>query len=166
MQEAETPTGKDFAEKGKKACNKRAFFASYNRKTQHRGCSCGSGGFCRGKAMTLRTGIIPSLQSTYVQSDGTLYPVVAATVLDGYQRAVTFCGGEDANCVVTGLTTTGVNRSIHYSRSSPTVSNCHFLRNLSVGMERAPNASFYVLGSQTRRRHQTHDRHLHLRRQF
>lgn len=79
-------------------------------------------------------------------SDPGLDYIVAMTVLDGYQQAVTLSGGEDANCVVTGLTITGANRGIYCSRSSPTVSNCHFLRNLSVGMEGFPDATFRVGG--------------------
>ena len=155
-----------FRGKTEKACNKAALLASYNTKTRHRGRPCDAGRFCRGKAMAVSFGIIPLSRSTYVQSVGVCFPIVAATVPDGYQCAVTLFGGEDANCVVTGPTTTGANRSIHCSRSSPTVSNCHFLRNLSVGMERGPRRGLSRAGSQTRRRHQTHDRQLHLRRQF
>ncbi len=73
---------------------------------------------------------------------------MAMTVLNGYQQAVTLSGGEDATCVVTGPTITGANRGIYCSHSSPTVSNCHFLRNLSVGMEGSPSARFHVGGPQ------------------
>jgi hypothetical protein len=70
----------------------------------------------------------------------------AATVLDGYQRAVTFLGGEDANCRGAGPTITGLNRGLGCSGLPPAVSNCHFLRNLSVGMERSPDAASCVGG--------------------
>jgi hypothetical protein len=75
-------------------------------------------------------------------------PIVAATVPDGFQRAVTLCGGEDANCRGAGPTITGVNRGIYCLCSSPTVSNCHFLRNLSVGMEGLLDAALCVRGAQ------------------
>jgi hypothetical protein len=55
-------------------------------------------------------------------------------------------GGEDADCVVTGLTIAGASRGTYYAGSSPTVSNCHFLRNLSVGMEGLPDVTFRVSG--------------------
>ncbi len=153
-----------FREKSEKTCNKTPIPASYNTKTRHRGRPYDPGRLCRGKAMAVRIGIISSLRSTYRQR--VLISVVAATVPDGYQCEVTLLGGEDANCLVTGPTTTGASRSIHCSRSSPTVSNCHFLRNLSVGMERGFARGLSRAGSQTRRRHQTHDRQLRLRRQF
>lgn len=61
--------------------------------------------------------------------------LLAATVIDGYQQVVTFSGGEDANCLVTGLTTTGGKRGIHCPGSSPAVPTCHIPQNLGVGME-------------------------------
>ncbi len=72
--------------------------------------------------------------------------VQAGTSRYGYRRAFTLLGGEDANCVVTGPTIAGASRGIYCSGSSPTVSNCHFLRNLSVGMEGLPHATFRVGG--------------------
>ncbi len=76
--------------------------------------------------------------------------VVAMTVLDGHEQAVTLSGGEDAHYVVTGLTITGANEGTYCSCSSPTVSHCHFLRNLSVGMEGYPGVAFHG-GVPTRR---------------
>jgi hypothetical protein len=163
---AGTPICADFVKKMKKLVTKRLSPRRIIRRLGIVGARAMWVDSCRGKAMAVRMGIISSLRSTYEQSAFTRFPVVAATVPDGYQCAVTLCGGEDANCVVTGPTTTGANRSIHCSRSSPTVSNCHFLRNLSVGMERGLARGLSRAGSQTRRRHQTHDRQLHLRRQF
>jgi hypothetical protein len=64
----------------------------------------------------------------------------------GWRQTLTLLGGEDADCVVTGLTTAGANRGTHCSGSSPTVSNCHFLRNLSVGREGPSHATFRVGG--------------------
>jgi hypothetical protein len=64
----------------------------------------------------------------------------------GCRQTLTLLGGEDANCVVTGLTIAGASQGIHCSGSSPTVSNCHFLRNLSVGREGLSDATFRVGG--------------------
>jgi len=69
-------------------------------------------------------------------------------VLDGSQHAATLSGGEDAACKVAGPTTTGASRGIHCRGSSPTVSNCHVLRNLSVGMEGGANAFLRVCDPQ------------------
>lgn len=88
----------------------------------------------------------------------------AAAVLDGSQHAATLSGGEDAACKVAGPTTTGASRGIHCHGSSPTVSNCHVLRILSVGMEGGGKRVAARLRSPTRRRHQTHDRQQRLRR--
>ena len=72
--------------------------------------------------------------------------VQAGTSRYGYRQALTLLGGEDANCVVTGPTIAGASWGTYCSGSSPTVSNCHFLRNLSVGMEGLPHATFRVGG--------------------
>ncbi len=72
--------------------------------------------------------------------------VKAARARRGFRQTVILLGGEDASCVVTGLTIAGASRGIYCCGSSPTVSNCHFLRNLSVGMEGLPHAAFRVGG--------------------
>lgn len=69
-------------------------------------------------------------------------------ILDGSQHAATLSGGEDAACKVAGPTTTGASRGIHCRGSSPTVSNCHVLRYLSVGMEGGANAFLRVCDPQ------------------
>lgn len=52
--------------------------------------------------------------------------IVAATVINGGGQgpAVTFSGGEDANCVLAGFTITGGNTGIYCSGVSPTITNC------------------------------------------
>lgn len=51
------------------------------------------------------------------------------------EQASAFLGGEDANHFRTGGTSSGAGRSMLCSGYSPTVSYCHILRNLGVGME-------------------------------
>ena len=61
--------------------------------------------------------------------------VVAATVIDGGSQAVTFSGGEDANCVLVGFTITGANNGIYCSDASPTISNCNITENAGSGIK-------------------------------
>ncbi len=61
--------------------------------------------------------------------------VVAATVIDGGNQAVTFSGGEDANCVLAGFTITGANNGIYCSDASPTISNCNITENAGAGIK-------------------------------
>jgi len=63
--------------------------------------------------------------------------VVAATVISGGGQgpAVPFAGGEDAGCVLSGFTITGVGAGIYCSGSSPTVTNCVITRNQAAGIE-------------------------------
>ncbi|UCE46929.1 MAG: right-handed parallel beta-helix repeat-containing protein, partial [Phycisphaerales bacterium] len=61
--------------------------------------------------------------------------VVAATVISGGGRAVSFSGGQDATCVLTGLTITGAETGIYCSGSSPTIANCRIEGNAGAGIE-------------------------------
>ncbi len=61
--------------------------------------------------------------------------VVAATVIDGGNHAVTFAGGEDANCMLVGFTITDANAAIYCSDASPTIANCVVTGNSGAGIE-------------------------------
>ncbi len=61
--------------------------------------------------------------------------VVAATVIDGGNQAVTFSGGEDANCVLVGFTITDANNGIYCSDASPTIVNCCITGNAGSGIK-------------------------------
>jgi len=67
--------------------------------------------------------------------------VVAATVIDSDNQAVTFAGGEDANCVLAGFTITGANNGIYCSEASPTITNCSITGNAGAGIKLA-NSSY------------------------
>ncbi len=64
--------------------------------------------------------------------------VVAATILAGAVSGgpvVTFAGGEDASCVLAGLTVTGTETGIRCSAASPTITNCRIENNGRTGIE-------------------------------
>lgn len=61
--------------------------------------------------------------------------VVAATVITGASRAVTFAGGQDANCVLAGLTITGAETGVYCLGSSPTIVDCRIEGNSAAGIE-------------------------------
>jgi parallel beta-helix repeat protein len=61
--------------------------------------------------------------------------VVAATIISGGNRAVTFSGGEDTSCVLAGFTITGANTGIHCSDASPTINTCIVAQNGGAGIE-------------------------------
>jgi len=63
--------------------------------------------------------------------------IVAATVInaDGRRPVVSFSGGEDASCVLTGFTITNGNRGIYCSGVSPTITNCTIIGNTGIGIE-------------------------------
>jgi hypothetical protein len=61
--------------------------------------------------------------------------VVAATVIDGGNHAVTFAGGEDANCMLVGFTITDANNGIYCSDVSPTIVNCCITGNAGSGIK-------------------------------
>ena len=59
---------------------------------------------------------------------------VAATVIKGGNRVVSFTSGENANCVLTGLTITGGNRGIYCNNSAPKITNCVIAENRDEGI--------------------------------
>jgi parallel beta-helix repeat protein len=63
--------------------------------------------------------------------------IVAATVINGGDQGpvVTFSGGEDASCVLAGLTITGGNTGIYCYGASPTIANCTIAESGSVAIE-------------------------------
>ena len=88
--------------------------------------------------------------------------VVAATIIDGGSRVVTFANGEDAGCILSGFTITGGSRGIYctnnvspkidkctvtgntgggielYSGGNPTLTNCTIIANGGSGIEMRP----------------------------
>jgi parallel beta-helix repeat protein len=61
--------------------------------------------------------------------------IVAATVIKGGNQVVTFSNGENANCVLTGLTITGGNRGIDCdNNSAPQITNCVIAKNRDEGI--------------------------------
>ena len=63
--------------------------------------------------------------------------VVAATILtgDGNNNLVTFSNSEDASCVLAGFTITNANNGIYCFGSSPTITNCSIVGNVSAGIK-------------------------------
>jgi parallel beta-helix repeat protein len=61
--------------------------------------------------------------------------VVAATVIDGDNHAVTFAGGEDENCVLAGFTISDANAAVRCSDASPTITECIITGNDGAGIE-------------------------------
>lgn len=61
--------------------------------------------------------------------------VVASTIIGGGSTAVSFSGGQDPNCVLTGFTIAGSGTGIHCSGSSPTIANCRIEGNGGTGIE-------------------------------
>jgi beta propeller repeat protein/parallel beta-helix repeat protein len=62
--------------------------------------------------------------------------VVAATVIDGSSRAVTFANGEAAGCVLSGFTITGAGRGIYATNNAaPTIEKCTVTANTGAGVE-------------------------------
>jgi parallel beta-helix repeat protein len=62
--------------------------------------------------------------------------VVAATIIDGAGQGsvVTFGSGEDAGCVLAGLTITGGEYGVYCQSSAPAIINCILSKNQSVGI--------------------------------
>jgi beta propeller repeat protein/parallel beta-helix repeat protein len=91
--------------------------------------------------------------------------VVAATIIDGASRVITFANGETADCILSGFTITGGSRGIYgtnnvfptidkctitgntgagielYSGGNPTLTNCTIIANGGSGMEMRPRKS-------------------------
>jgi len=60
--------------------------------------------------------------------------VVAATVIKGGDPVAAFWTGEDANCVLAGLTITGGNRGIYCNSSAPRIASCVIAENKAEGI--------------------------------
>ncbi|MHC4631974.1 MAG: right-handed parallel beta-helix repeat-containing protein, partial [Planctomycetota bacterium] len=61
--------------------------------------------------------------------------VVAATIISGGDRVVTFSGGEDASCVLAGFTVTGASTGIYCFGASPTINTYSIAGNGGAGIE-------------------------------
>ncbi|MHC4582887.1 MAG: right-handed parallel beta-helix repeat-containing protein [Planctomycetota bacterium] len=63
--------------------------------------------------------------------------VVASTIIagDGNSNLLTFSDGEDASCVLAGFTITNANNGIYCYGSSPTITNCSIVGNVSAGIK-------------------------------
>jgi beta propeller repeat protein/parallel beta-helix repeat protein len=62
--------------------------------------------------------------------------VVAATIIDGDSRVVTFANGEDAGCILSGFTITGGSRGIYGTNNvSPKIDKCTITGNIGAGIE-------------------------------
>jgi parallel beta-helix repeat protein len=61
--------------------------------------------------------------------------VVANTIIDGDNHAVTFAGGEDASCVLTGFTIIDANAAVYCSDASPAIVDCVITGNTGAGIE-------------------------------
>lgn len=71
---------------------------------------------------------------TISSTDPSDLAMVAATVIEGGNQAVTFAGGEDVNCVLAGFTITGAVTGIYCSGASPTIANCCISANAGSGI--------------------------------
>ncbi len=61
--------------------------------------------------------------------------IVEATVIHGSNQAVTFSSGEDANCMLIGLTIAGANNGIYCSGATPAIINCRIVDNYGAGIK-------------------------------
>ena len=62
--------------------------------------------------------------------------VVAATIIDGGSRAVTFANGETADCILSGFTITGGSRGIYCTNNvTPKIDKCTVTKNTGSGIE-------------------------------
>jgi parallel beta-helix repeat protein len=60
---------------------------------------------------------------------------VAATVINGSSRAVTFSGGEDINSILRGFTITGANNGIYCTEATPVIADCTITGNTNAGIK-------------------------------
>ena len=67
--------------------------------------------------------------------------VVAATVINGRGRVVTFSGGEDADSILSGFTITGGSNGIYCTEAAPRITNCTITDNTSAGIKLYSNGS-------------------------
>jgi len=61
--------------------------------------------------------------------------VVAATVINGSGRLVTFSSGEDINSILCGFTITGGNNGIYCSEAGPAITDCIITGNTNAGIK-------------------------------
>jgi len=61
--------------------------------------------------------------------------LVATTIINTSNQAVTFSGGEDAGCVLAGFTITGAKTGLYCSSASPTIINCRIIGNQGAGIK-------------------------------
>jgi len=61
--------------------------------------------------------------------------VVAATVINGSGRAVTFSGGEDFNSILSGFTISGANNGIYCTEAAPVIADCTITGNTNAGIK-------------------------------
>ena len=62
--------------------------------------------------------------------------VVAATIIDGGNRVVTFANGENADCILSGFTITGGSRGIYCTNNVfPKIDKCTVTKNTGSGIE-------------------------------
>ena len=75
--------------------------------------------------------------------------IVAATVISGIdgEPVVTCQGGEDANCVLSGLTVTGGNIGVYCSGAAPTIRNCAITGNSGIGVKAWNVSGPTIIGS-------------------
>jgi len=67
--------------------------------------------------------------------------VVAATVINGSGRVVTFSSAEDSNSILSGFTITGGNNGIYCTEAAPTIANCTITGNTSAGIKLYSNGN-------------------------
>jgi len=60
--------------------------------------------------------------------------VVAATVINGSGRVVTFSSGEDANSILSGFTITGGSNGIYCTDAAPSITDCTITGNIYAGI--------------------------------
>ena len=72
--------------------------------------------------------------------------VVAATVINGSSRAVTFSGGEDINSILRGFTITGANNGIYCTEAAPVIADCTITGNTNAGIKLYSGGSPTITG--------------------
>jgi len=72
--------------------------------------------------------------------------VVAATVINGSGRVVTFSGGEDANSILSGFTITGGYNGIYCTEAAPAITNCTITGNTNAGIKLYSNGNPAITG--------------------
>ncbi len=80
-------------------------------------------------------------QITLSSSDPNNPKIVASTIIEGSDTAVTFAYSEKVNSIITGFTITGGDIGIYCDAASPTISKCRIIENNGNGIEMQNNAS-------------------------